>query len=305
MKLLLTGASGSVGSHTLKYLLARSHDITAVDIVAIPIPTLSSTSATDRPPGQLTTVTCDLADWKAVEELFASQTVPFDGVIHFGAIPNPLYHDPRIVHNVNVTSSYNVLQTAASHGVKRIVQASSVNAIGLSYTPEGHKRVDTFPITEEEPITAEDAYAISKAACELQASALCRFYPDLRIASLRFHMCKPNYAESIAHSRVQDLFAWTSMASCASAALLSITSEGWHGHEVFNITAPEIVFQGLPDDMTAGPSALEAIETHWGGKYRVINKEWWADHPRRSVFDSTKAEKMLGWDHDKADEQCW
>ena len=157
MRILLTGSSGTVGSHTLKYLLARSHDITAVDIsppssTTSINPFTSPPSAGVRQPGKLTFITCDLTDWHAVESLFASQP-PFDGVIHFGAIPTMLTHDPRETHNTNVNSNYNVLQTAAAKGVKRIVQASSVNAIGLSYTPPGHKKFDTIPITEEEPIT--------------------------------------------------------------------------------------------------------------------------------------------------------
>ena len=102
--------------------------------------------------GKATFVTCDLTDYKAVEELFRSSP-KFDGVIHFGAIPHPLEHDPRLVHYINNTSSYNVMQTAAAYGIKRMVEASSVNAIGLSYTPEGHKYVHEFPITEDEPMT--------------------------------------------------------------------------------------------------------------------------------------------------------
>ena len=73
------------------------------------------------------------------------------GLIHLAAIPDPMHHDWRIVHNNNVTSSYNVLYTAAiKRGIKRISQASSINATGMSYTREGKQVVDELPITEQE-----------------------------------------------------------------------------------------------------------------------------------------------------------
>jgi hypothetical protein len=44
-----------------------------------------------------------------------------------------------------------VLYTAGiKYGIKRISQASSVNATGLSYTRPGMQEFDEFPITEKE-----------------------------------------------------------------------------------------------------------------------------------------------------------
>jgi nucleoside-diphosphate-sugar epimerase len=37
----------------------------------------------------------------------------------------------EIIHNVNVVSSYNAIKVAAELGITRVVQASSVNVIGL------------------------------------------------------------------------------------------------------------------------------------------------------------------------------
>jgi nucleoside-diphosphate-sugar epimerase len=37
----------------------------------------------------------------------------------------------EVIHNVNVASSYNALHIAAELGITRVVQASSVNVIGL------------------------------------------------------------------------------------------------------------------------------------------------------------------------------
>lgn len=154
MKILLTGAAGNIGTHVLNHLLQENHDVSAIDIV----PLLSH--ALPLPPSASFTI-LDLCDYAALEA-FMRSTGPYQGVVHLGAIPDPLHHDPRHVHNVNVTSSYNVLRTAADLGVRRIVQASSVNAVGLSYTPPEHCWLNAVPMDEETPYKDEDPYALSK-----------------------------------------------------------------------------------------------------------------------------------------------
>ena len=58
----------------------------------------------------------------------------FDVLIHLAAIPAPGGYPEHVVHNNNVTSSYNALLAAAKVGIKRVVQASSINAIGAVYS---------------------------------------------------------------------------------------------------------------------------------------------------------------------------
>jgi len=150
MKILLTGASGKVGSYTLQYLLQRGHAVTTVDVVPLP-PTITSS----LPKGQAEKhCIVDLSSHTATDQLF-EKAGPLDGVIHIGAIPDPKEKDWRWVHNNNTASSYNVLYTAGiKYGIKRISQASSVNATGLSYTRPGMQEFDEFPITEKESYRA-------------------------------------------------------------------------------------------------------------------------------------------------------
>jgi len=151
MHILLTGASGQVGSHTLLYLLKRNHKITALDLVPLPPAVLSllqTLSAEQQ--ANCTFHQCDLTDYRAFETIL-DEAKP-ESVVHLGAVPNPNTLDYRDVHNINVTSSYNVMRTCATSGIKRIVQASSVNATGLSYTPGDHQRFRQMPVTESHPI---------------------------------------------------------------------------------------------------------------------------------------------------------
>lgn len=159
MHIILTGAAGIVGSHTLKYLLARGHSVDAIDIVPIAPTVLDAIpkEASER----LRTHVADLVDLSKFEAIVKAAG-HVDGVIHNGGIPNPLNNDPRVVYNTNVTSNYNVLQTCAKYGIFRIAQASSVNAYGMSFTPEGHKFWDELPMNEQSPARPEDPYATSK-----------------------------------------------------------------------------------------------------------------------------------------------
>ncbi|GFZ46641.1 hypothetical protein JCM24511_03861 [Saitozyma sp. JCM 24511] len=305
MRILLTGSSGVVGSAILVDLLKNGHRVTALDAVALPdgIRQILSPDASCR----LSTHIVDLTDFKRLEESM-SRDRP-EGVIHLSAIPNPLGRDPRVVHNNNVTSSYNVLCTAATHGVKRIVQASSVNAVGLSYTPAGNQRFDALPLTEDTPYQTQDPYALSKHICEIQAASLVRANPDVRIASLRFHMVKPSYEVSWPLSEAESLYSWVSVEACARACILGLESEGWDGAEVFNIVADQICWEGglsADQQQTVGhlgphaqPGFLDLLQTQWRGRYNEdrLDRSWWDKDPRRAPWDCSKAERLMGWRH--------
>ena len=134
-----------------------------------------------------------------------------------------------------------------------------------------------------------------------------RLYPDVRVASLRFHQVRHTYAEAVKGARVQDGFAWTSFDAAASASLLGIISTGWQGHEVFNITAPESSWEGGPNGDSKSDTVLdkkvgtlELMEVNMKGRYGKVREEWWDGWPRRSIWDATKAERLMGWNHDQS-----
>jgi len=331
--ILLTGAAGRIGAHVLVYLLSKGYTITALDLVPLPLQVTSRIPTAIH--SALKAAVCDLTDYHALEEVFTTSSTPITAIVHLGAIPNPLRNDGRTVHNNNVVSSYNVLRTGSDHGVRRIVQASSVNAPGLSFPPEGHQKFDELPVTEETPmrpvserddwlrrdtdiaiggpichiqgVSASILVTTDASVCELQATAMTRFTPGLRIASLRFHLCELSYTTAVPLTLVRDVFCWTSFDACASACELGLTSEGWEGHEVFNIVAPEICWEGgvkteeqskVVKEEKVG--SLELIEEHWRGRYNGLREGWWDGRPRRSFWDSTKAERVLGWRHDES-----
>ncbi|WVW82880.1 hypothetical protein I302_104892 [Kwoniella bestiolae CBS 10118] len=305
MRILLTGSSGIVGVYVLAYLLEQDHKVIAVD--RIPLSNATRTSLSSRHPNLqdlLEEYLVDLTSIEGVKVLFqryknndrdtpSPRSREIEGVIHLAAIPNPENDDPRIVHNVNTCISYNVLYTAAEHGITRMVQASSVNITGLSFTTWGRQGFGRLPIDEEEETRGEDPYSLSKQICELQATSLCHLHPDLTIASLRLHHVLDSAPD---YPREQELWCWTSSASAARACLLGLTQARWKGHEAFYIVEPEIAWGGSSPEI--GALALLA-ESEWSrpGRFGRVEYDWWngEGRERRGFWDCTKAERMLGW----------
>ncbi len=271
MKLAVTGGNGGIGRAIVEQALARGDEVVSID----------RTEPGEPRPG-VRQVQADIADYDAVLAALAG----CDAVIHMAAIPFPFRDPDHVVHNNNVVGSYNVMRAAIECRIRRICQASSVNAIGLSYSREGH--FDYFPIDEEHPNYTEEAYGLSKWICEQQADTFARRYDDLQIASIRFHWVVENREVAGTLFNVPDqasarhLWGYVLREPAAHACLLAV-DDRFKGHEVFYIAAP---------DSTSEVPSLE------------LAARYFPDVPirgdlsgTRSFFDSAKAERLLGWRH--------
>lgn len=265
MRIAVTGSSGRIGAQVCALARASGHDVVGVDLV----------------PSAETSVVADLTDYEALVAAFRG----CDALIHLAAIPVPFRQPDHVVHANNVVGSYNAMRAAIEVGIRRICQASSVNATGLSFSRAG--RFDYFPVDERHPCHAEDPYGLSKWICEQQADSLARMYEDLTVASLRFHwvVSRERAAEGYGRADVptaRHLWAYTDPEAAAQACLLSLVAP-FRGHEAFYIVAPESVI------------AIPSLE---------LAARFYPDVPvrgdlsgRRSFFDSSKAGRLLGWHH--------
>ena len=273
MKIALTGGSGGVGRAITVEALAEGHSILNIDRVP----------HANRPQsGDYREIIAGMDEYDTLVDAFKG----CDAVIHMAAIPSPGRHPDHVVHNNNVVGSYNVLRAAAEHGVKRVCQASSVNAIGLSYSR--FSTFDYFPIDENHPTYNEDPYSLSKWICEMQADSFVRRYEDMVIASMRFHWVVNDRSVAAGvfnqpdPAQAKHLWAYTRFDAAARACLLSLTAP-ITGHQVFYIVAPETTAQVPTLDLARQFFPTVPVKGDLRGN--------------RSFFSSAKAEKLLGWSH--------
>ncbi|RYE86482.1 MAG: NAD(P)-dependent oxidoreductase [Hyphomicrobiales bacterium] len=272
MKIAITGGSGGIGRAITEQALARGDSIVSIDRVP----------AAERH-DNVEYIVAEMSDYDALVKAFAG----CDAMIHMAAIPSPFHQPDHVVHNNNVVGSYNAMRAAIENGIMRICQASSVNAIGLSYSREGH--FDYLPLDEEHPNYTEEPYGLSKWICEAQADTFARRYEDISIASIRFHWVVPDRDLAVKAFNNSDadtakhLWAYTMREPAARACLLGIEGK-FKGHEVFYIVAPD----------STNPTPSRDLAAKYFPNTRIKG-----DFPgNASFFNCAKAERLLGWRHD-------
>ena len=141
-KLVLTGARGNLGNELRPALAKMTRELVSTDIREAP---------ESLAPNE-TYVQADIADFAAVEPLLKGA----DMVIHFGAIVDEKPFEDLL--GPNYIGAYNVWEAAHRHGVRRVVYASSIHAVGLCETNRG---IDT-----DEPHRPDTFYGLAKCFAE-------------------------------------------------------------------------------------------------------------------------------------------
>ena len=167
MKVLVTGGIGNVGTQVIARLSGHGHDVTVIGRR----PGMNVPGAQYR--------RCDVTDIDGL----AAVTRGMDAVVHLAAFGNPGMGTPDVIFRVNCQGTMNVYEAAARCGIRRVVTASSINALGYGF---GVREWDIryFPIDEDHPTFTTDAYSFSKTIVE----EIGRFWwrrEDISGASLR------------------------------------------------------------------------------------------------------------------------
>ncbi len=152
-KILVTGGTGYIGSHTVVELQQAGYEVVIVDDL--------SNSSTDVLDG-ITRITgkrpifekLDCVDFEALKGVF--EKYRFDGIIHFAASKavGESVQKPLLYYRNNLVSLINLLELMPTHRVKGIVFSSSCTVYG---------EPDVNPIDESAPIKpAESPYGNTK-----------------------------------------------------------------------------------------------------------------------------------------------
>ena len=150
MKVLVTGALGNIGLHTVDALLEEGHDVVAFDLESPRARKLASGFH-----GRVRVVLGDITDPASVRAALDG----VDAVVHLAAILNPK-SAPDLARRVNVDATRSLIaQMEASPTARRLVFASSQGIFGDVQDREPPLRVDT-------PVSPTDDYGRHKVACE-------------------------------------------------------------------------------------------------------------------------------------------
>ena len=270
-RVLVSGSDGRIGRATVRELQAHGYEVTPADVLS------------SQP---WRTQIVDFQDLGQVIGVMQGQ----DAIVHLAAIPSPELHTNEVVFRNNVVSTFNVLEAAAILGIKKVVMASSISALGYAYRhlPFNPLRL---PIDEDHPLLSQDSYGLSKMVGELMAEGFARRGPDMSLVSLRFTMVlddKERQWIGPARERQPDSGAthgafWTfvDVRDAASACRLSLEYDR-PGHEAFLISAPHIY---RPEDIR------ELFARYFPGDYSVAEQL----KGQNSPVDCSKAERLLGW----------
>jgi nucleoside-diphosphate-sugar epimerase len=149
MRILVTGGTGRIGKATTERLLQNGWDVRVLDRAAgVEIPGAEYVQG-------------DILDYDSL----LNHTRGCDSIIHLAAIPSPYGAPGHDVFQINAAGTFNVFEAAAKLGIKRVVQASSINALGAFYHL-GEIHPQYFPIDEAHPRLTTDPYSFSKEVIE-------------------------------------------------------------------------------------------------------------------------------------------
>jgi CDP-glucose 4,6-dehydratase len=294
-RVLVTGATGIVGSWVVKALRERGAMVVALLVDADPQSELVRSGDLDA----ITKVFGALEDYAAVERAVGVWEV--DTVIHLGAqtLVGPARRSPVPTFEANVRGTYHLLEACRVHGdlVKAVVVASSDKVYGTA---------TELPYTEATPLLAEHPYDVSKACVDMIAHTYWATYQvPIAIArcgniygggDLNWSRIVPGTVQSLARGErpivrsdgkfVRD-YLYVKDAASAYLTLAEALHKGRAAGEAFNFSghARRTVLEIVADlqRLMARPD-LEADVRNIARS--EIREQW---------LSSEKAERMLGW----------
>lgn len=176
LKVLLTGATGYIGSHTWVQLLSAGCNVVGFDNFS------NSKAEVVRRIEKITGKQAvfergDVRDAAELERVLARHKV--NGVIHFAGLKavGESVANPLAYYENNVLGTYNLLRSMRACNVTRLVFSSSATVYGIPVF---------LPYTEDHPLAPTSPYGNTKRIVEDMLRDLCKASPEWSVAILRY-----------------------------------------------------------------------------------------------------------------------
>ena len=139
MKFLVTGGAGYIGSHMVKFLLSKNHEVTVFD-------NLSTGKLINK--NKINFIKVDLVNHKKLDQLMSKKK--FDAVFHFAAlsIVNESEKKPRKYYLNNVQGTKNLINSMIKYNINNLIFSSSASVYGAPKTKKILETHQMKPISE-------------------------------------------------------------------------------------------------------------------------------------------------------------
>lgn len=272
-RVVITGATGFVGSYVVQQFLSRGVEVIGADLATAPA--LLEELTTEEERSKLTLVEGDIRDRAFVNQLVGTEGI--SSVVHLAStLSRSANRNPRLALEVVCEGTTNVFDAAVMAGVKRVAWASTAAVFG-------RKDSSRQPVRNDAPHTPSDIYGRAKSLTEGIGSYYNR-HEGLETVGLRFTVVygfgratalsrgsaggpvvdlveKPARGEAIDPVRFgDDVMDWLHVADAAHAVYLAATCPSVSSPGL-NITGHQATFRQAADEvMAAIPEAQIVVE---------------------------------------------
>jgi nucleoside-diphosphate-sugar epimerase len=282
---LVSGATGYVGSEVVRQLLDAGKEVTAL--------------GRSRPQHGIAFIQADLTDAAGLQQALDGRS--FDCIMHIASLPGDTGNPTQMVQ-VNVNGCQNMLEYARQIHVGRFVLASSISAYewypATKFSPPVY-----MPVDEEHPCRPKDMYSTTKRVQELLAMTYYHQY-GLPATALRLTAVVgprgrgggrgwAEFAEKLAegkrvqvpHFSAEELCHYVDLRDVARMFLAAGEHSGAPG-QIFNCCGPA---------PTRGWELREVIEALVPGIKVKFGFPWSMAQGGEIAFDMRKAARVLGF----------
>jgi len=281
---VVTGGTGFIGSHLCELLLAKGHEVVALDSLACG--RLANLRDFERKPS-FRFVQADIRDPEGMRPAFTG----VDWVFHLAGLADivPSIEQPAQYYATNVTGTFNVLECARDVGAKRLVYAASSSSYGIP---------DVYPTPESADIRPRYPYALTKYMGEELVLHWARTY-QLPALSLRlFNVYGPRSRTTGAYGAVFGVF----LAQKLNGKPYTVVGDGTQTRDFTYVTDVAEAFVSAAESSLTGEAMNVGSGNHYsvnrliellGGPAVHIPKR--PGEPECTFGDTAKICRLLGW----------